>query len=89
MLSIIQRIYQHDHTTDPPNPQVHNVPIVGFGALEGRPTRLCRIHGEKVGGIEDMRMCIVNPYLDAQFLSSLRSLFLIKDIIRDKKRRLG
>lgn len=36
-MSILQMIYQHDRTTDPPDPEVHNVLIVGFGSRNGRP----------------------------------------------------
>ncbi|KAG5403732.1 hypothetical protein IGI04_009851 [Brassica rapa subsp. trilocularis] len=35
-MSILQRIHQHDLTTYPCNPKVHNVLIVGFGDFEGR-----------------------------------------------------
>ncbi|WZZ39077.1 hypothetical protein YC2023_035336 [Brassica napus] len=35
-MSILQRIYQHDLTTYPCNPKVHNALIVGFGDSEGR-----------------------------------------------------
>ncbi|CAN7006128.1 unnamed protein product [Brassica rapa subsp. trilocularis] len=31
-----ERIHQHDLTTYPCNPKVHNVLIVGFGDFEGR-----------------------------------------------------
>ena len=34
---ILQMIYQHDRTTDPADPAVHNVLIVGFGNRNGRP----------------------------------------------------
>lgn len=46
-------------------------------------TGLCEIHGEKIGEMEDMRMCIVSQYVVALSLSSLRSLFLTREIIRD------